>query len=144
MSKLSLNKMAETAEALNIPLWMLMIPGLAERKELLKPDALKPLQALVENYINGAAVPVPQNPMCLANHPDETLNSAHAMMELICALDRNFGTSEFEMPDSIAVTLDHMRVLVRDSIKFAEEAFGPWVDRYEKRVLELERARTAS
>jgi lambda repressor-like predicted transcriptional regulator len=46
-----LESMAKIAEKLDIPLWMLMIPGLAKHKELLKPGALKPLKAIVENYL---------------------------------------------------------------------------------------------
>jgi Lar family restriction alleviation protein len=68
-------------------------------------------------------VTAPPNPMCFADAPDVTLNSAHAMMELICALDCNFGTSQFDPPESIDITLAHMREMVRDAIKFAEEVF---------------------
>jgi hypothetical protein len=52
-----------------------------------------------------SAVAIPANPMCHADAPDVTLNSAHAMMELIIALNCDDGASEFEMPESINVTL---------------------------------------
>lgn len=47
-----LESLAKIAEKLDIPLWMLMIPGLAEHRDLLKPGALKPLKAIVDNYLN--------------------------------------------------------------------------------------------
>jgi hypothetical protein len=65
-------------------------------------------------------VAIPANPMCV-DDPFVTLNSAHALMELVIALDCDGGASQFEMPASIDVTLSHLRELVRDSIKYAEE-----------------------
>jgi hypothetical protein len=53
-AKPSLNKMAATAEALGVPLWVLFIPGLSKHRELLKDGALKPLQAIVQNYLESA------------------------------------------------------------------------------------------
>jgi hypothetical protein len=51
----NLESMAKIAEKLDIPLWMLMIPGLAKHRDLLKPGALKPLRAIVENYLESSA-----------------------------------------------------------------------------------------
>jgi hypothetical protein len=54
MAKPSLNEMAATAEALGVPLWIMMIPGLSKHPELLKVGALKPLEAVVENYVESS------------------------------------------------------------------------------------------
>lgn len=54
MAKPSLNEMAATAEALGVPLWVLMIPGLSKRRELLKAGALNPLEAVVKNYLESS------------------------------------------------------------------------------------------
>ena len=75
----------------------------------------------MSNHEAPRTVAIPANPLCHADAPIVTLNSAHAMMELIVALNCDDGASQFEMPESINVTLAHMRELVRDSIKYAEE-----------------------
>jgi hypothetical protein len=56
MAKPSLNEMAATAEALGVPLWVLLIPGLSKHREILKAGALKPLQAIVENYLVSSEI----------------------------------------------------------------------------------------
>jgi hypothetical protein len=50
----TMNEMAKIAEKLDIPLWMLLIPGLHRHRDLLEPGALKPLKAIVENYLDSA------------------------------------------------------------------------------------------
>lgn len=39
------------AEALDVPLWLLFIPGLNDHPELLDAEGMERLRALVENYI---------------------------------------------------------------------------------------------
>lgn len=50
----NLESVAKIAEKLDVPLWMLFIPGLDKHRELLKDGALKPLQAIVQNYLESA------------------------------------------------------------------------------------------
>lgn len=47
----NLDNWAFIAKALDIPLWVLLIPGLDQRDDLLKNDGLKRLAKLVENYM---------------------------------------------------------------------------------------------
>lgn len=46
-----LQKLIEYANALEIPAWALLLPGLDQHPELLDPGALKPLVKVVENYL---------------------------------------------------------------------------------------------
>lgn len=47
----NLDNWAFIAKALDIPLWVLLIPGLDEHDDLLKNDGLKRLVKLVESYM---------------------------------------------------------------------------------------------
>jgi hypothetical protein len=47
----NLDNWAFIAKALDIPLWVLLIPGLDQHDDLLKNDGLKRLVKLVENYM---------------------------------------------------------------------------------------------
>jgi hypothetical protein len=53
LDKLDLASMAQTAEKLNMPLWVMMIPDLAKHRELLEPGALESLKAIVETYLES-------------------------------------------------------------------------------------------
>jgi hypothetical protein len=54
MMELNLARMEKVAEKLDIPLWMLLIPGLDKHPDLLEVGALKPLEAIVENYLQSS------------------------------------------------------------------------------------------
>jgi hypothetical protein len=47
----NLENWAFIAKALDVPLWVLLIPGLDQRPDMLKEDGLKRLVKLVENYM---------------------------------------------------------------------------------------------
>jgi hypothetical protein len=47
----NLDNWAFIAKALDVPLWVLLIPGLDQHEDLLKDDGLKRLVKLVENYM---------------------------------------------------------------------------------------------
>jgi hypothetical protein len=66
---------------------------------------------------------VPANPLCRADDALGTLYGAHAMMELIEALDCNEGTSQFEMPETGRGSVARLRTLVQDSIKYAADLY---------------------
>ena len=68
-----------------------------------------------------ALVAIPANPLCIEDDALDTLYTAHAMMELIDALDCNEGTSEFEMPKSGSGSVASLRKLVLDSMQYAAD-----------------------
>jgi hypothetical protein len=66
-------------------------------------------------------VPVPVNRFCDVGDAFTTLQSANMVLELITALDRDGGASEFEMPVSGPATIAYLRDMIQDSIKYASE-----------------------
>ncbi len=47
----SLEQLCHVAESLDVPTWMLMLPGLANAREMRSPDAVRALEQLIENYM---------------------------------------------------------------------------------------------
>jgi len=47
----NLENWAYIARALDVPLWVLLVPGLDQHPEILKADGLRRLVQLVENYV---------------------------------------------------------------------------------------------
>jgi hypothetical protein len=70
-----------------------------------------------------AIAEIPANPLCVAEDALGTLHSAHAMMELVEALDCNEGTSQLEMPETGRGSVARLRTLVQDSIKYAADLY---------------------